>query len=474
MATLDHSTALRDELTGLASRSTFLRALDAALEAGFPFAVVFLDLDHFKRINDTLGHGAGDDLLRQVATRVAGVLRPADLVARLGGDELAILVSGADTGAAARLAERVRDAIVPAFRLGDHERHVSASVGWRCWPACDGDDADAEALLRDADAAMYQAKDGGRNRVAAYSDELRRALVERVELEHALRDALAADALTLHYQPIVDLGSGIATGVEALLRWPGGPPPGEFIPVAEETGLIVEIGRWVVRHACAQLAEWERDHSVRDLTMTVNVSPLQLQDPRFPQQVATAARDAGIDPARICLEFTESAVLEPEADTNAGLQMLKDLGIFLAIDDFGVERSSLSRLKRVPVEVLKVDRSFIDGLGTDPDDSAIVASILSLAHAMGLHVVAEGVETRAQADELLALGCNTGQGWLFARAMAPDEVVAHIAATRGAAGRPRRLAPLARAKAPVTARTRGHSSLVVEMMHIIGIEVGDR
>jgi EAL domain-containing protein (putative c-di-GMP-specific phosphodiesterase class I) len=206
--------------------------------------------------------------------------------------------------------------------------------------------------------------------------------------------------------------------------------------------------------------------------VTVNVSPLQLHDPLFPEQVAAAARDAAIDPARICLEFTESTVLEPDDATRAGLRMLKDLGIFLAIDDFGVERSSLSRLKHVPVEVLKVDRSFVDGLGTDPDDSAIVASILSLGYAMGLHVVAEGVETRTQAAELLALGCTTGQGWLFAKAMAPEEVVAYVARTRGRGGALAPLRPRRRARANATARTTAHRSLVLEMMQVIGIEVG--
>ena len=470
MALQDLTTALRDELTGLADRSTFLSGLDAALATGQPFAVVVLDLDHFKRINDTLGHTAGDELLRQVAERFADVLRPTDLVARLGGDEFGILVPGVDAALATALAERVRGAIVPAFRLGGEERHVRASVGCRSWPADDDDAADAEALLRDADAAVYQAKDAGRDRVSEYSPAIRSALVARVETEHALRAALRDDLLTLHYQPIVDLATGRATGVEALLRWPGGPSPGEFIPVAEETGLIVEIGRRVVERACAQIAAGERDHGLRDLTVTVNVSPLQLNDPLFPEQVAAAARDAAIDPARICLEFTESTVLEPDDATRAGLQMLKQLGIFLAIDDFGVERSSLSRLKHVPVEVLKIDRSFVDGLGTDPDDSAIVASILSLGYAMGLHVVAEGVETRTQAAELLALGCTTGQGWLFAKAMAPEEVVAYVGRTRGRGGA---LAPLRpRRKANATARTTAQRSLILEMMQVIGIEVG--
>jgi diguanylate cyclase (GGDEF)-like protein len=463
-----------DDLTGLANRATFLSSLRDALARRIALGVVFFDLDNFKFVNDTLGHSAGDELLRQVADRVRRVVRPEDLVARLGGDEFAILAADCDVDVAAKLAERVRQALVPAFVLDGRERHVTTSVGCRPWSPADGE-VDVETLLRDADAAMYQAKDAGRNGVHLFSDHTREAVLQRVELEQGLRQALREDELVLHYQPIVDLRTGAATGVEALLRWPDGPGPAEFVPVAEETGLIVPIGQLVLERVCRQLAAWEAV-GLGNLMATINVSPYQLREAGFVESVARATEKAGVDPARVCLEFTESAFVAPDEGTLASLRQLKDLGVFLAIDDFGVGTSALSQLKRLPVEVLKVDRSFVDGLGTDPEDSAIVAAILSLAHAMGLHVVAEGVETRTQADELLALGCSTAQGWLFARAMAPEALVTFLTSVGPSARRPLRRPSLRgsgarREPAPVPQRQRARRSLVVEAMEQIGITV---
>jgi diguanylate cyclase (GGDEF)-like protein len=458
-----------DDLTGLANRMTFFARLREALSRSTRLAVVFLDLDNFKLVNDTLGHSAGDDLLRQVAERVRRVVRPEDLVARLGGDEFAILAADIDDVAAEGLARRICDALVPAFVLDGRERHITASVGCRTCSAADLATVSEETLLRDADAAMYQAKDSGRNGVHVFSDDTRLALLERVELEQGLRVALGEQQLEVHYQPIVDLRSGRVTGVEALLRWPGGRGPAEFIPVAEETGLIVPIGRFVLEEVCAQLERWGRA-GVSDLVATINVSAYQLREAGFVEAVAEVTARHGLGPSRVCLEFTESAFAAPDERTLAGLHALKDLGVFLAIDDFGVGTSALSQLKRLPVEVLKVDRSFVDGLGTDPEDTAIVASILSLAHAMGLHVVAEGVEAPAQAEELLALGCAAAQGWLYAPAMPAAAVPAFVLDSR--ARQPVRRPPARRREpAPAPERERAQASLVLELMNQIGITV---
>jgi EAL domain-containing protein (putative c-di-GMP-specific phosphodiesterase class I) len=305
--------------------------------------------------------------------------------------------------------------------------------------------------------------------VHVFSDDTRLALLERVELEQGLRVALGEQQLEVHYQPIVDLRSGRVTGVEALLRWPGGRGPAEFIPVAEETGLIVPIGRFVLEEVCAQLERWGRA-GVSDLVATINVSAYQLREAGFVEAVAEVTARHGLGPSRVCLEFTESAFAAPDERTLAGLHALKDLGVFLAIDDFGVGTSALSQLKRLPVEVLKVDRSFVDGLGTDPEDTAIVASILSLAHAMGLHVVAEGVEAPAQAEELLALGCAAAQGWLYAPAMPAAAVPAFVLDSR--ARQPVRRPPARRREpAPAPERERAQESLVLELMNQIGITV---
>ena len=464
-----------DDLTGLANRTTFVACLREAIARDAQLGLVFFDLDNFKFVNDSLGHSAGDELLRQVAGRVRRVTRPDDVVARLGGDEFAILAADCHAEVAAKLAERVCEVLVPPFALSDRERHVTASVGCRTWDPEDDDRVDAETLLRDADAAMYEAKGAGRNGVHLFSEDTRRTVLRRVELEQGLRRALREDELRVHYQPIVDLRNGRVTGVEALLRWPKAPPsscPAEFVAVAEETGLIVPIGRRVLERVCAQLAAW-READLGALIATINVSPYQLREPGFVEAVADATERHRIDPARVCLEFTESAFVAPDERTLSSLRALKELGVFLAIDDFGVGMSALSQLKRLPVEVLKVDRSFVDGLGTDPEDSAIVASILSLAHAMGLHVVAEGVETQAQADELVALGCTTAQGWLFARAMAPGEATAYVAQVRQASRRLHHRPPGRRRRepSPVPARLEGHRSLIVEAMEQIGIAV---
>ncbi len=447
--------ASNDPLTGLANRRAFLERLGDAMKYGYRVAVIFLDLDQFKLVNDTGGHHLGDALLQHVAERVSAAVRPSDLVARLGGDEFAVLCVEIDERAALAVSERIRAAMVPAVTLGDTERHITVSVGCRTWAPSDGPDITEHDLVRDADAAMYQAKASGRNRVHRFSEATRQQVLRRVELEDQLRKALGAGIIRPQYQPIVDLRTGSVVGAEALLRWPGGPGPDEFVPVAEETGLIVALGSTVVEDACAQLAAW-RSAGQTDLGVTINVSPAQIGDGAFVEHLVSCVQRHDVDPARVCLELTESAFQAPDAARLDALDEVTRLGAYLAIDDFGTGFSSLSQLKRLPVEALKIDRGFIDGLGSDPDDSAIVASILSLARAMGLHVVAEGVETAAQAAELLALGCVTGQGWLYAKAMPPDQLPDHC--RRAASTGP---GPIEPAEAPARA---AHRSVVDEAL----------
>jgi diguanylate cyclase (GGDEF)-like protein len=450
-ALIFHAAPGFDSLTGLPDRAAFLAALRAAAATGHGVAVLFLDLDDFKIVNDGFGHEAGDRLLIQVAQRLRGAVRECDLVARLGGDEFTVLcVDVHDQSQATITAGRLRGALGEPFDIGGQRRHVRVSIG--CRVAAAGE-ADADMLLRDADSAMYQAKEAGKDRVELYSDETRARLLRRIELEQLLRVALDAEQLAVHYQPQVDLGTGRLVGVEALVRWSEA-SPAEFIPVAEETGLIGPLGEWVLRTATRDLAGWHAQGLTR-LTTTVNVSTRQLDDPDFPLVVATALADVGLAPESICLELTESALMGAAASALDCLHALKDLGVYVAIDDFGTGHSSLSRLRALPVEVLKVDRSFIDGLGTEPGDSAVVAAILSLAHALGLHVIAEGVETPLQAHQLAALGCAVAQGFLWSPAVPAAEIPAHAVHGIGAH--------------PTVAGHRGHHSLIDEMMHQIGI-----
>jgi diguanylate cyclase (GGDEF)-like protein len=440
-----------DALTGLPDRAAFLSALRRAADAGNGIAVLFLDLDDFKVVNDGFGHEAGDRLLIQVAHRLQSAVREGDLIARLGGDEFTVLCAGVDDQLQATIAAgRIRAALAAPFDVAGQRRHVRVSIGCRIAAA---GEADPDALLRDADSAMYQAKASGKDRVELFSDATRARLLRRIEIEQALRADLEAGVLEVHYQPQVDVTTGRLVGVEALTRWSEA-SPAEFIPVAEETGQIGVLGAWVLGTATRDLAAWHAQ-GLTSLTVTVNVSTRQLEDPDFPIVVATALATAGLAPESLCLELTESALMGAgDASLNC-LRMLKDLGIYVGIDDFGTGHSSLARLKSLPVEVLKVDRSFVDGLGTEPEDSAIVHAVLSLAHALGLHVIAEGVETPLQAHQLAALGCSVAQGFLWSPAVPADQISAY--ATRGLSGRTR------------DQRHRGERSLVMEMMHQIGI-----
>ncbi len=405
-----------------------------------------------------------------MAHRLVGAVRPYDTVCRLGGDEFSVLCRGvADVSSLERAAVRIQQSLAQPFDIGGQHRPVHSSIGCRLATPSD----DVESVLRDADVAMYQAKRAGKDRIELFSDETRALILRGLQIEGALRIALDAPlhhGLSLHFQPQVDLVDGRVGGAEALLRWShpdlGDVSPGEFVAIAEERGLIVQLGQWVLEQACAELAQWQR--RFRDFTVTVNVSVHQLADPELVERVRKTISDSGVVPERLCLEVTESALMAAGDRPLAALEQLKQMGLYVAIDDFGTGWSSMSQLKRMPVEVLKVDRAFIQGLGTDPEDTAIVASILSLAHAMGLHVVAEGVETQLQAAELQSLGCTVAQGWLFSRAVPAEELPALVEGGLPSPGTSRS-GRLKRALRPHPGmRSRGQARLVDEMMCHVG------
>ena len=410
----------RDALTGLADRALFRRRLAAAASTGRGLTLLFLDLDNFKNVNDGYGHAVGDALLAEIGRRLEGVVRADDTVGRLGGDEFAVVCPGVSSEAWVQaLAERVREVLRAPVAVNGRTLHVTASIGCRALSA--GPAPEPDSLLGDADAAMYEARAGGRDRVALFAAETRARLVRRLDLAGELRGALDRDELMLHLQPHVELATGRIVGAEALLRWRhpelGDVSPGEFIPVAERFGLIGPIGTWVLRRAATLLAQWQA--AGRALMLSVNVSAAQLIAGGFAELVEEIVGAAGIVPSSLCLEITESTLMGTTGGAIDALRRLRDRGHYVAIDDFGTGYSSLVRLKELPVEILKIDRGFVGGLGGDTHDTAIVASIMSLAHAMGLHVIAEGIETPEQVSDLRALGCSVGQGFLFARPAPP-------------------------------------------------------
>jgi diguanylate cyclase (GGDEF)-like protein/PAS domain S-box-containing protein len=430
--------ALHDHLTGLPNRSLLLDRLSQAVarlgRADTRLGVLFFDLDHFKVINDSLGHDAGDRVLQAVAARVAGVLRPTDTLARLGGDEFVVVceaLEGPDDASA--VADRIARALAPPIDEGEDELIVGASIG----VVVTGDDhADPAGLIRDADAAMYRAKEQGRGRAELFDEGMRVRVVGRLRKERALRRALQRDELRVHYQPVVSLPDLGVTGVEALVRWEhperGLLAPAEFVPLAEETGLILELGDWVLAEACRQAAAWTGVLGEdRTLEVAVNLSTKQLSQADLAKRVAALLERYGLPPAQValCLEITESLMLEDPMVTGGLLGDLARLGVRLAIDDFGTGYSSLAYLRRFPVHTLKVDRSFVSGLGLDADSRAVVAAIVELAHALGLEVVAEGVEEQVQLQALVDLGCDRAQGFLFAHP-APPEALAELLSRR--------------------------------------------
>jgi diguanylate cyclase (GGDEF)-like protein/PAS domain S-box-containing protein len=417
-----------DALTGLPNRALLNdRLRQTTIAAGRHERVVtvmFLDLDRFKTINDTLGHDVGDLVLRTVADRLAACVREGDTVARLGGDEYAIILADmAQSRDAMGIAQKILDRVREPISLAGHELVISASIGITLYPA---DDARIEHLLKNADTAMYRAKEQGRNTYQFYTADMNAEAVLRLTLETDLRRALEHGEFLLHYQPQIDLKSGALIGMEALIRWrhPGERlvPPATFIPLAEDTGLIVPIGQWVMRTACAQNKAWQ-DAGLPALRVSVNVSARQFRQKSFPETVAAILRETGLGPAYLELEVTESLMMDHVEAAIMTLKEFHGMGIKLSIDDFGTGYSSLSYLRRFPIDSIKIDRSFIGSLATDSDQTAIVVAMISLAHTLRLRVVAEGVETAGQAAFLCEHGCDEGQGYLFSKPLAAELLV---------------------------------------------------
>jgi diguanylate cyclase len=421
---------LRDPLTSLPSRLLFLNRLSAALERlhrrpGRYVAVLFLDLDRFKVINDSLGHPAGDQLILAVAERLRYSLRRQETIARFGGDEFAVLCEDlADEQDAVAVAERLLKSFSLPFHLPHGDAVSSASIGIATSVE---PDQDGEDLIRDADAAMYRAKQAGGGRLMLFDDVTRQRALDRLHTENALREALAREEFRVHFQPEVSVETGKIIGVEALVRWEhpdrGLVGPADFIALAEETGLIVPIGRWVLMEACRHARRWQEARPDEErLTVRVNVSARQLAEKRIVTAVAEAIEETGVDPAGLCLEVTESVLIEDPESSAETLAELKEFGVQIAVDDFGTGYSSLEHLRRFPIDSVKIDRSFVRGLPHSSEDVAIVGAVIELGHALNLSVVAEGVETSDQLGNLQSAGCDSAQGFLFSRPEHPDVI----------------------------------------------------
>jgi len=436
--------ALHDPLTNLANRTRFTDRVEHALEremrSGEHLTVMFMDIDNFKAINDSLGHAAGDSLLIQVAQRVTACLRPADTLARLGGDEFAILLEAVSTSQDAILVvERIFEALQTAFCLEDKDILVRASIGIATSEGNEG--YDAGGLLRDADVAMYAAKSQGKGCYRVFEPSMQVSMIERLELVTDLQRALDRDEFVIHYQPMVLLQSGRLSGWEALVRWQhprhGLMPPVEFIPLAEESGVILRLGNWVLTQACRQAAAWHaRYSSADDLWISVNVSVKQIQSPAFVAEVAHALAESGLEPHRLILEITESVMMQHVPNTLKRLHELKALGVGLAIDDFGTGYSSLSYLRQFPFDLLKIDKSFIDDLGAVASPKDLTGAIVELGKTLDLRLVAEGIERREQLDRLVSMDCDLGQGFYFAEPMegaAVEELLSSLSVQADAA-----------------------------------------
>ena len=421
--------ALHDPLTGLPNRTLLVdrlsHSLGRAARSKQVIAVLFLDLDGFKFVNDSLGHTAGDLLLRDLASRLAGALQQGDTVARFGGDEFVMVCEGAGNAAmAVKIAERVSQTLARPILLGGVEHSVSASIGIAL---AEGPGRAAEDLIREADAAMYRAKERGRGRVEFYDEVMRAHATARLGLDVELRRAITEGQLRLHYQPVVSLADGAMIGVEALVRWEhperGLLPPFEFIGLAEETGSIVPLGSWVLREACRMGALWQAAAPAGSApAMHVNLSLRQVAQTGLAEEVAAVLEQTGLRPSNLHLEITESVLMEEAEASTETLRRLKELGVMLVLDDFGTGYSSLAHVQKFPLDVLKIDRSFVKDLGGDGDDETIVEAIISMSRGMRVEVIAEGIETEAHAARLGELGCRLGQGYLYARPLPPEQI----------------------------------------------------
>jgi diguanylate cyclase (GGDEF)-like protein len=408
-----------DPLTKMASRALFSDRLGHALRAagrrGSPVAVLVMDLDGFKAINNTLGPRAGDHLLMGFADRIRSCVRPTDTVARLGGDEFAVLIPEGTVEDGEGIAHRILDEAKQPFLLDGREVFIAVSAG----VTEAGPEGGVDEVMRNADAAMYAAKREGKGSVEVYRQHLHAPLLQRLEMGTELRHAVERGMFILHYQPVVALPGGEIFGVEALVRWNhpqrGLIPPLEFIPIAEETGLIGSIDRWVMEEACRQAKRWNENVERPPLMMHVNVSARELHDEDLTAHVKEALDSAGLEPERLTIEITESVLMEDAEATVRALQSLRDLGVSVAIDDFGIGFSSLSYLRRLPVDVVKIDRSFVEGVATRAEEWSLARGIIRLLHSLGLETVAEGIEQADQVAHLRALGCHLGQGYYFAR-----------------------------------------------------------
>ncbi|MNZ65665.1 Phytochrome-like protein cph2 [compost metagenome] len=425
-----------DPLTQLPNRARLharlAQAIGHAEQSGLQLALLFIDLDRFKNINDSLGHAVGDELLIQVARRLSGAVRASDTVSRLGGDEFVILLENLPHAEqAALVAKALLQATAGQYLVAGHELAVTPSIGIAVYPA---DGADAETLLKNADAAMYHAKAVGRNNFQFFTAAMNTRVSEHLDLENRLRQALERHELSLHYQPQYDLDSGRLSGCEALMRWHnpvlGQVPPDKFIPIAEDSGLILVLGEWALHEACRQAMAWQAQ-GLPALPVAVNVSAMQFRHADLADQVERALRDSGLPPRLLELELTESVLAENLEQVGATLARLKQLGVRLAMDDFGTGYSSLSYLKHFKLDTLKIDRSFVSDLPDFGDNAALAITIIGMARSLGMTCIAEGIEASAQEEFLRAHGCSRGQGYLFSRplsAAAMTELLARRAA----------------------------------------------
>ncbi|HWP72226.1 MAG TPA: EAL domain-containing protein [Gemmatimonadaceae bacterium] len=415
--------AFHDELTRLANRALFLNRVEhtvARVPRGkHPSAVLFLDLDDFKKVNDSLGHAVGDELLVATASRLTTCVRPGDTIARLGGDEFAVLLEDVDgmTDVVA-VAERISTALSSSFQLGGRDVFIGVSIGIASMEMGDSPDE----VLRNADLAMYFAKSRRKGQFAVYEPSMHDEMMEHLELEVDLRGAVERNEFEIHYQPIVNLVTGELYGAEALLRWNhptrGPVPPSRFISLAEETGLIIPLGRWVLKEACEKAREWRtRFSGRRPLQISVNISVRHFQDPTLLQDVQEALNDSGVEPWSLTLEITESVLMHSSEATLARLRALKALGLKLAIDDFGTGYSSLGYLQQFPIDLLKIDRSFVEAVGIEEVDPVLARAIIALGRTMQIETIAEGIERPEQREGLRVLGCSLGQGYYFAKPM---------------------------------------------------------